>query len=67
MSPAGGKLAFVAQPPDPTLRGVPGYAVVAGHRGDPTELLENLDEIARGLALGKVVFPVGTKYLGERR
>jgi hypothetical protein len=34
-------------------------------QGAPGKLL--LDEIARGLALGKVVFPVGTRYLGERR
>jgi hypothetical protein len=34
-------------------------------QGQPGKLL--LDEIARGLARGKVVFPGGTKYLGERR
>ena len=40
-------------------------ALVWEVQGAPGKLL--LDEIARGLALGKVVFPVGTKYLGERR
>jgi hypothetical protein len=34
-------------------------------QGPPGKLL--LDEIARGLALGKVVFPGGTRYLGEKR
>ena len=34
-------------------------------QGQPGKLL--LDEIARGLALGKVVFPGGTRYLGEKR
>jgi hypothetical protein len=34
-------------------------------QGPPGTLL--LDEIARGLALGKIVFPGGTKYLGEKR
>jgi hypothetical protein len=34
-------------------------------QGQPGKLL--LDEIARGLALGKVVFPDGTRYLGEKR
>ena len=34
-------------------------------QGQPGTLL--LDEIARGLALGKVVFPGGTRYLGEKR
>jgi hypothetical protein len=33
--------------------------------GPPGKLL--LDEIARGLAIGKLVFPVGTTYLGEKR
>jgi hypothetical protein len=32
--------------------------------GPPGRLL--LDEIARGLALGKVPLPVGAKYLGEK-
>jgi hypothetical protein len=40
-------------------------ALVWEVQGAPGTLL--LDEIARGLALGKVVFPAGTKYLGERR
>jgi hypothetical protein len=34
-------------------------------QGPPGKLL--LDEIARGLALGTVVFPGGTRYLGEKR
>jgi hypothetical protein len=34
-------------------------------QGQPGKLL--LDEIARGLALGKVVYPGGTRYLGEKR
>ena len=32
--------------------------------GPPGQLL--LDEIARGLARGKVVYPGGTRYLGEK-
>ena len=38
---------------------------IRGRFGQPGTLL--LDEIARGLALGKVVFPGGTRYLGEKR
>jgi hypothetical protein len=34
-------------------------------QGPPGKLL--LDEIARGIALGTVVFPGGTRYLGEKR
>jgi hypothetical protein len=40
-------------------------ALVWEVQGQPGKLL--LDEIARGLALGKVVFPGGTTYLGEKR
>jgi hypothetical protein len=34
-------------------------------QGAPGKLL--LDEIARGLALGKLVDPAGARYLGEKR